>query len=84
MRLKLVHSSFSALALVFLLSACTSVTDPAADEGVASANQVCSTEAPLGSSIAKRTCHSPMTQQQRDAVDREITLHAQPASLLKK
>ena len=72
-------------ALAALLGACAGT--PAADASgrqVAEAGQVCTTEAQLGSSIAKRTCHAPMTQEQRDAVERDITLRSQPKPIIKQ
>lgn len=85
MNMKSVRLTVIAGALATLLSACAGA--PAADSSgqqVADAGQVCTTEAQLGSSIAKRTCHAPMTQEQRDAVERDITLRNQPKPIIKQ
>jgi len=85
MNLKSVCPALAAGILATLLSACsTPGADSISGQQVAAANQVCSTDAPIGSSIAKKTCHAPLTQEQRDAVERDITLHGQPAPIVKK
>jgi hypothetical protein len=83
MNMKSVCHTAIAGALLALLSACAG-TDNAASPQVAEAGQVCTTEAQLGSSIAKRTCHAPMSQEDRDAVNRDITLRSQPKPIIKQ
>jgi hypothetical protein len=85
MTLKSVCPALAAGILATLLSACsTPGADSISGQQVASANQVCTTDAPIGSSIAKKTCHAPMTQEQRDALERDITLRGQPKPIIKQ
>lgn len=59
----------AALSPLFL-TACAPAAVRADEPGLA---QHCALEAPLGSAVVRRSCTTPMTQVERDAVARDIT-----------
>ena len=70
------RSAFACCA-VALVSACAGTGGPAAGEETAEAKPVCATEAAIGSSIARRSCHTPISQAEIDPLNKDITLRNQ-------
>jgi hypothetical protein len=80
--MKMKFAFCAACAISTVLAACAA-TPVANSPQVAEATQTCRQETTLGSTIAHRSCSAPMTQEERDAVARDITLRGQPAPLIK-
>jgi hypothetical protein len=77
------HTAFwiAPAALASALCGCATANSP--PDANEQAQQVCTTDTTTGSQIARRTCRAPMSKEEREALDREITLHSQPAPIIK-
>jgi len=73
MYIQAVFRAVLACCAIALLSACAG----AAGETDVAAAPTCRTEAALGSAVARRSCHTPMSQEEIDPLSRDITLRNQ-------